>query len=81
MQRNYNEKDFSSLPLFESWGHRGYYDIDPKSSFDFSQQLLDKNILQIIQEEKIAEFRSLIGPLSEKCLLKLNFEGEISSET
>jgi hypothetical protein len=81
MQRNYNEKDYSSLPLFENWGHRVYYDINPQSKFDFSHNLLDKNIKQIIKEEAIADFKSLLGPLAEKCLLKLNFEGEISSDT
>jgi hypothetical protein len=67
--------------LFENWGHRVYYDIDPNTKFDFSQNLLDKNIKQIIQEDAIADFKSMVGPLAEKCLLKLNFEGEISSET
>ncbi len=81
MQRNYNEKDYSSLPLFENWDHRVYYDIDPYSKFNFSKNLLEKNIINIIKEESIADFKLLLGPLAEKCLLKLNFEGEISSGT
>jgi hypothetical protein len=39
--------------------------------------LLLKNTKQIIQESSFIDFNSVISSLTEKCLLKLNYDGEL----
>jgi hypothetical protein len=54
-----------------------YYDITHKP-FMLTKDLLEKNIKKIVREESIFDFKNALGDLTEKCLLKLTYEGEIS---
>ncbi len=72
MQRNYNEGDNSSLPLFEGWTIKMYYDISVEPiSIVNNMELIKDNIIDIIKRDHILEFYRVIGDLTEKCLLTL----------
>lgn len=81
MQRNFNDGKQSKIPIFDSdWEQRVFYDISVEP-FELSEDLLLKNTKNIVREGKIINFESVLANLTEKCLLKLTFEGEVSSDT
>lgn len=76
MKRNYNEGHESSLPLFDGWEMKVYYDINVDKQLSLAKDLalFDTNIKAIIKSEKIVTFKTLLERLTEKCLFRLNFE-------
>ena len=76
MQRNNHEGANSSIPLFSGWEQKVYYDIQDQHA-NLIGDLLMKNTKQIIKESDLIDFNSLISSLTEKCLLKLNYDNDL----
>jgi len=78
LQRNFNEQAQSSIPLFDNlWNQYVHYDIG-SAPFTLSEDILEANSLMIMSNEKIVKFEKILSSLTEKCLLQLKFEGELS---
>lgn len=77
MQRNNPEGNNSSIPLFAGWEQKVYYEIQ-EQQVSLIGDLLLKNTKQIIAQSTFIDFNSVISSLTEKCLLKLNYDGELS---
>lgn len=77
MKRNFNELESSSLPMFEGWESKVFYDIS-KEPFKLTENLdlVNQNIKNIIKSEKLFTFKNLLEESTEKCLLTLNFDVE-----
>ena len=81
MQRNHHEDDKSLLPLFDGWEQKMYYDISENQlNLANNLELVNTNIKNIIQSEKLFTFREVLTDLTEKCLLKLTFEVDKARE-
>lgn len=75
LRRNVNEGHTSTLPMFEEWHSQVYYDINEKPfKLIDNLEIIDTNIKNIIQSEVLFKFDDLLRDLTEKCLLRLNFE-------
>jgi hypothetical protein len=57
-----------------------FYDISP-NPFDLSENIIMKNTRQLLKEESVVKFHQSLSTMTEKCLLKLTFDGEVTQET
>ena len=69
------------IPVFDqTWDQAVFYDIS-SMPFNLSEGIIVQNTRQLLMEESIVKFDKSLSTLTEKCLLKLTFDGELSPET
>lgn len=63
--------------MFDGWIMKMFYDITNEPFLLVNNlDILNKNIIEIIEEDKLVKFVDIVKNLTEKCLMSLSFESE-----